>query len=398
MSVSRPTTPLRRVSRGSISALSQSRGTSSTPLSFLEGALGNLADETSILSSNLEDLASIHDALNTFNEGFGMFLYGLKVAAYCIEWSEAPQEDSFARAQERKAREKSAPRYSTGSRIPQYTHGRPSTPSSGLYRGQAASTAADQTYMTVDDDMSFAAARRPGAGALGGGVKKPLKSALKQPSSSSHTRSSSGTTTTTGGRTGAVGKPGGVRSVSSSTSSSAGGANAAGSRQARTTTGTGTQQQRLTGTAGGAGPSSSSGVEKPKITLAQKKRREKYAEEVIETLPLEYRGSDPTANRLARSVIMALIAAAAAPLGSSTTTTTTTTTGSSSSQAAGGGARIAEIIKSSPGPGGGPGSDLPQAKVNKCLIALIAAKQVVKSSNNGIVYSLDPAKHPQLPP
>lgn len=100
MSVNRPTTPLRRVSRGSISALSQSRGASSTPLSFLEGPLGNLADETSILSSNLEDLASIHDALSTFNEGFAMFLYGLKVAAYCIEWSEAPQEDNFARARE----------------------------------------------------------------------------------------------------------------------------------------------------------------------------------------------------------------------------------------------------------------------------------------------------------
>lgn len=92
MSVNRPTTPLRRVSRGSISALSQSQrggaSSSSTPLSFLEGAMGNLADETSTLSTNLEDLASIHGALNTFNEGFSMFLYGLKVAAYCIEWSE----------------------------------------------------------------------------------------------------------------------------------------------------------------------------------------------------------------------------------------------------------------------------------------------------------------------
>lgn len=91
---SRSTTPLRRVSRGSISALSQSRGASATPLSFLEGALGNLADETSILSANLEELTSIHDSLNTFNEGFGMFLYGLKVAAYCIEWSEVRERNS----------------------------------------------------------------------------------------------------------------------------------------------------------------------------------------------------------------------------------------------------------------------------------------------------------------
>lgn len=106
-STARPTTPLRRISRGSISALSSSRGgpnsssSSSTPLSFLEGPLGNLADETSILSSNLAELAEIYEALNVFNEGFGGFVYGLKVAAYCIEWAEAPQEENFENAKER---------------------------------------------------------------------------------------------------------------------------------------------------------------------------------------------------------------------------------------------------------------------------------------------------------
>ena len=52
------------------------------------------------------------------------------------------------------------------------------------------------------------------------------------------------------------------------------------------------------------------------------------------------------------------------------------------------GTRIADIVKA---------PELPQVKVNKCLIALTAAKQVTKQSNNGIVYALDTKKHPSLP-
>lgn len=177
MSISRPTTPLRRLSRGSLSALSQSRGASqTTPLSFLEGALGNLSDETSILASNLQDLSDIHDALNTFNEGFGMFLYGLKAAAYCIEWSEAPQEDHFLRAKEREAWAQNpnlqgpAPRNSV-SGIPVYTGGGGGGAPGSPYSAHP-STIADQTYMTQDDDNSLEAAPPP--------PKAPLKSAMKK--------------------------------------------------------------------------------------------------------------------------------------------------------------------------------------------------------------------------
>lgn len=90
-------------------------------------------------------------------------------------------------------------------------------------------------------------------------------------------------------------------------------------------------------------------VAKPKITVAQKKKREKYAGEVVETLPLEYRGSDPTARKLAESVVMALISARDK------------------------GAKIGDIVNP---------PQLPQAKVNKCLIALTNAKHVIKGSNN----------------
>jgi len=85
MSRSRPTTPLRRISRGSLSALS---GVSSnqTPLSFLDGAIADLADDAAVLHSNLEQINSIHQALGTFNESFSMLMYGLKMNAFCVEW------------------------------------------------------------------------------------------------------------------------------------------------------------------------------------------------------------------------------------------------------------------------------------------------------------------------
>ncbi len=47
------------------------------------------------------------------------------------------------------------------------------------------------------------------------------------------------------------------------------------------------------------------------MTLAQKKKREAYTDEIIETLPLEYRGggNDPKQNAIAKHVCMALLAA-----------------------------------------------------------------------------------------
>ena len=88
----RPTTPIRRISRGSISALSASalgaQGATATPLSFLEGAMRDIADDASTLHLNLEQVQSIHEALGTFNENFAMYLYGLKMNAFCVEWPE----------------------------------------------------------------------------------------------------------------------------------------------------------------------------------------------------------------------------------------------------------------------------------------------------------------------
>lgn len=101
-----------------------------------------------------------------------------------------------------------------------------------------------------------------------------------------------------------------------------------------------------------------------KLTIAQRKKREAYTDEIIRTLPLEYRGNDVKQSDIAKHVCMALIAAGSR------------------------GVRISDIIKM---------PDMTQAKINKALIALVAAKHVVKTSNNGIVYSLDSARHPTLP-
>ncbi|PWN18466.1 hypothetical protein BCV69DRAFT_314661 [Microstroma glucosiphilum] len=316
-STARPTTPLRRISRGSISALSSSRGgpnsssSSSTPLSFLEGPLGNLADETSILSSNLAELAEIYEALNVFNEGFGGFVYGLKVAAYCIEWAEAPQEENFENAKEREAAfiRDQALLPTTSPYSPAHNTALASGSGTGY------NNPADQTYVT-QDEISFEAATAPPGRSRTTTPKKNstpvLKSAMKK-----------GTTSVGAGTTGKTGAG-----------------------------------------AGATGAAAAGGAVKPKITLAQKKKREKYAEEIIETLPLEYRSNDPAARRLALAVLMALIAAGPH------------------------GARMADIVKP---------PELPQVKVNKCLMALERAKHLVKVSNNGVVYSLDPARHPTLP-
>lgn len=50
--------------------------------------MGDLAYETATLQSNFEALDEIQGALHTFDESFSMFLYGLKMNAFCVEWPE----------------------------------------------------------------------------------------------------------------------------------------------------------------------------------------------------------------------------------------------------------------------------------------------------------------------
>ncbi|EIW71650.1 hypothetical protein TREMEDRAFT_24092, partial [Tremella mesenterica DSM 1558] len=84
-----PPHPLRRISTGSLSSLarSQDRASSSAAgLDFLRIPMTDLADEATTLSSNLNNLNELHDALGTFNESFSAYLYALKMNAFCVEW------------------------------------------------------------------------------------------------------------------------------------------------------------------------------------------------------------------------------------------------------------------------------------------------------------------------
>ncbi|KAJ1025689.1 hypothetical protein NDA18_004027 [Ustilago nuda] len=298
-----PTTPLRRISRGSLTALSHSASkqlnAGGTPLSFLQGAMTDLAEEVGVLKLNLENVEAVHESLHSFNENFAMYIYGLKMNAYCVEWPEAPLHDNFDRAEKRIAQQ--AQQYAAQHNLDLALSSQPMQQQHQQQQQQAymGNTAADQTYVTTDDESIYRNEAQIAA-------KPTLKSALKKPSNAAVTTAA------------AAKKP-----------------------------------------AAGAGA-------KPKMTLAQKKKREAYTDEIIETLPLEYRGggNDPKQNAIAKHVCMALVAAGNKGL------------------------RIAEIVKN---------PEMSQAKINKTLIALVAAKHVVKTSNNGIVYSLDSSRHPALP-
>lgn len=88
-------TPLRRVSRGSLSALSRSNNGNSAPegLSFLGPALETLADELDALTQNVEGLNKLGSTLQRFNESFASYLFVQKVNVFCVEWFEVSSKN-----------------------------------------------------------------------------------------------------------------------------------------------------------------------------------------------------------------------------------------------------------------------------------------------------------------
>ncbi|KAL0634615.1 DASH complex subunit dam1 [Maublancomyces gigas] len=95
---SRPATPLRRSSRGS------QHGKSSTeehfPLNALQPAFAELSDAMATLEADMGDMQIMHDSLSRFSESFASFLYGLNMNAFCMDFTEAPIQESFQRAAE----------------------------------------------------------------------------------------------------------------------------------------------------------------------------------------------------------------------------------------------------------------------------------------------------------
>ncbi|KIM86127.1 hypothetical protein PILCRDRAFT_334292 [Piloderma croceum F 1598] len=104
--MSRPTphrTPLRRISQGSLFALSRSQSYPDAPhgLGFLEPAMAELADETESLQANLDGLKNLSDSLKSFNESFASWLYVMNMNALTTDWPQAPTDASFQLAQRR---------------------------------------------------------------------------------------------------------------------------------------------------------------------------------------------------------------------------------------------------------------------------------------------------------
>lgn len=83
-------TPLRRVSQGSLRALSRSGTFPDAPqgLGFLEPAMAELADEAEALQANVEGLHALSRSLETFNESFASFLYVMQMNALTTDWTQ----------------------------------------------------------------------------------------------------------------------------------------------------------------------------------------------------------------------------------------------------------------------------------------------------------------------
>lgn len=81
-------TPLRRVSQGSLFALSRSEQNPDAPhgLGFIEPVLSELVDEAEALHANVHSLHRLSDSLQSFNESFASWLYVMDMNALTTDW------------------------------------------------------------------------------------------------------------------------------------------------------------------------------------------------------------------------------------------------------------------------------------------------------------------------
>ncbi|KAK7048196.1 hypothetical protein R3P38DRAFT_2867926 [Favolaschia claudopus] len=99
-------TPLRRVSQGSLFAISASDPDTQSPgLGFLDAAISEFADETEHLQANVEGIRKLSESLATFNESFASWLYVMDMNALTVDWPQAPNSASFELARRRAERD-----------------------------------------------------------------------------------------------------------------------------------------------------------------------------------------------------------------------------------------------------------------------------------------------------
>ncbi|KZT24839.1 hypothetical protein NEOLEDRAFT_1134514, partial [Neolentinus lepideus HHB14362 ss-1] len=96
-------TPLRRISQGSLFALSRSNAFPDAPhgLGFIEPVMSELLDEAEALQTNIEGLKQLSESLETFNEAFAGYLYMMSMNSLTVDWTQEPTEVSYELAKRR---------------------------------------------------------------------------------------------------------------------------------------------------------------------------------------------------------------------------------------------------------------------------------------------------------
>jgi len=252
-------TPLRRISQGSLFALSRSEQNPNAPhgLGFLEPVMSELVDEAEALHANVDGLRNLSESLRTFNESFAGWLYVMDMNALTTDWPQAPTDASFRFAKGRAEEDARA----AAEAVLKAAREIPAPPPPDIDADKTTYTeCADTTTITTTSSANKA----------------------------------SGPTTTT--------KP------------------------------------KKKG--------------KPKLSAKEKKERSIAIEKIISCLPLEFRGNDPNLRRNMEAVIEAMM------------------------DSDGRGIKLIELIVP---------PDLTQARVNKCLIALVNRRIVHKDSSTGSV-------------
>ncbi|KAF8842455.1 hypothetical protein BDN67DRAFT_979613 [Paxillus ammoniavirescens] len=270
-------TPLRRISQGSLFALSRSEHNPNAPhgLGFLEPVMSELVDEAEALHANVDGLRNLSESLRTFNESFAGWLYVMDMNALTTDW---PQVMS-----------------SVG--------------------GWSDANSGWCTQAPTDASFRFAKGRaEEDARAAAEAVLKAAREIPAPPppdidaDKTTYTECADTTTITT---------------TSSATKAS--------------------------------GPTTTTKPKKkgkPKLSAKEKKERSIAIEKTISCLPLEFRGNDPNLRRNMEAIIEAMM------------------------ESDGRGIKLIELIVP---------PDLTQARVNKCLIALVNRRIVHKDSSTGSV-------------
>ncbi len=148
-----PTTPLRRISRGSLNALSHSASkqlsAGATPLSFLQGAMTDLAEEAGVLQLNLENVEAVHESLHSFKRELCHVHLRSQDERVLRRVAEAPLHDNFERAEKRIAQQ--AQQYAAQHNL-DLASDRSRTATAAATDVQSSS---DQTYVTTDDESIY---------------------------------------------------------------------------------------------------------------------------------------------------------------------------------------------------------------------------------------------------